>query len=424
MPRLHDLLHHPRRLWLRRALYQIHLWGGVFAALYILLIGLSGSALVFRDEIEHALEKPLLDPASVSGPTVDILSVAERLRAAYPNYPLAGVMNPLPPHHPTVRGYLRDGERYIAIDVHPFTGQILGRVADGGFLPWLQDLHFNLLSGPTGRFLNGIGAACLLAMCLTGLVIWWPGISHWRRSLTIQPARQWKRLNWDLHSAAGFWSAAFLATWALSGIYFAWPGPFRDAVNRLSPVALANLPVPQHRPDAPGRSADPALMLREALQRSPGARLLSISFPANDQGYFRVFLARQHPPSYESADYHYFDPSTGRHLAVWHRGGDESAGDAFLSWLGPLHFGTFGGEGAPGIAVKLLWTLLGLAPPLLAVTGLLMYWNRYLGKKWHAARRPSHPLATAAGPLIRTAPSTRSAGTSALPTPRNSPGSP
>jgi uncharacterized iron-regulated membrane protein len=50
-----------------------------------------------------------------------------------------------------------------------------------------------------------------------------------------------------------------------------------------------------------------------------------------------------------------------------------------VSLLAPLHFGT-----AYGTGVKILWALLGILLPLLAITGTLMYWNRYLSKKWRA----------------------------------------
>ena len=44
-------------------------------------------------------------------------------------------------------------------------------------------------------------------------------------------------------------------------------------------------------------------------------------------------------------------------------------------WITRLHFGQFNG------VTEVLWTLLGLAPAILAVTGALMWWNRFLSKK-------------------------------------------
>lgn len=380
----------------RRWIFQVHLWVGVVLALYVLLIGVTGASLVFRDEMEHAVTPKRVDPSVLrGGPLADPSQTAQRMRQAYPGRTLTFLAYPTPPDHLTIRGFLRKDESVLVVEAHPVTGQLLHAEVDDGFLHWLQDLHFNLLSGRTGRIVNGIGAAGLLVMATTGLIIWWPGINRWRRAIRIDTSRRWKRLNWDLHSATGFWTAALLATWGISGVYFAWPLQFGAAVNAISPVSLGKL----GKPDASkkGQAPPPALstVLADARRRTPDSKLLGVAFPIEDRGYLRVFLARETPLSYDTADYHYFDPFNGKHLGVLRRGLDESAGDTFLAWLAMLHFGTFGGHGWPGVAVKVLWVLLGLAPATLAATGLLMYWNRYLSKKAPLYWKRSAPLRSA-----------------------------
>lgn len=49
------------------------------------------------------------------------------------------------------------------------------------------------------------------------------------------------------------------------------------------------------------------------------------------------------------------------------------SGDDFLEWLARIHFGR-----AYGTSVKWLWTILGLVPAVLFVTGAMMWWNRVL----------------------------------------------
>jgi uncharacterized iron-regulated membrane protein len=51
-------------------------------------------------------------------------------------------------------------------------------------------------------------------------------------------------------------------------------------------------------------------------------------------------------------------------------------GDQVLYWLAQAHFGRFA-----GVPVKIIWTIVGLAPATLLVTGLLMWWKRVL-KPW------------------------------------------
>jgi uncharacterized iron-regulated membrane protein len=48
-----------------------------------------------------------------------------------------------------------------------------------------------------------------------------------------------------------------------------------------------------------------------------------------------------------------------------------TAGDIVMAWLSPLHVGSFGGA-----IVGVAWLILGFAPPLLFVTGFVMWWVR------------------------------------------------
>src|SRR5579862_6249444 len=47
-------LYHPETLRAHRALFQVHLWVGMLAAMYVMLMSLSGSMLVFRDQLESS----------------------------------------------------------------------------------------------------------------------------------------------------------------------------------------------------------------------------------------------------------------------------------------------------------------------------------------------------------------------------------
>lgn len=103
------------------------------------------------------------------------------------------------------------------------------------FIQWIVRLHATLLAGATGRTVNGIGGASLTLLCLTGAIIWWPGVKHWRRSLTVSWGAHFPRINWDVHSALGFWCFFFVLLWGVSGVYFAFPHWF-DALLLIDPA--------------------------------------------------------------------------------------------------------------------------------------------------------------------------------------------
>src|ERR1700748_3190766 len=76
-------LHHPRKLWLRRALFQIHLWVGLLLTIYIVVIALTGSVLVFRNELSRTQLPRTLHPYDARR-VVSVADVVARFHAAYP----------------------------------------------------------------------------------------------------------------------------------------------------------------------------------------------------------------------------------------------------------------------------------------------------------------------------------------------------
>ena len=45
-------------MWLRRASFQIHLWIGLAIGLYIVVLSVTGSALVYRNELDRYFATP------------------------------------------------------------------------------------------------------------------------------------------------------------------------------------------------------------------------------------------------------------------------------------------------------------------------------------------------------------------------------
>lgn len=375
----------PRRVWWRRAMFQVHLWAGIALCLYTVVIGITGSILVFESEIEHAAYTRLWHASNGSAPSAPeaaFVRAVEKVRHIYAGYQVTVAY---PPDHAddNFELFVRRGDavRYVFVDAS--TGNIVGDIDPAhSWLIWITDLHFHLLMGKTGLLLNGIGSAGLLVLCLSGIVIWWAGIRNWARGLKVNLHSGWKRINYDLHSVFGFWTLAIVFMWAFTGVYFVWPRPIESAVNLVSSVSSSRPPAFTVPPRAAAATTDLQAMIRAAEHTSPSAAFAGAFFPANNKAPLTLLMARGAQRNFSQMDYLYFDPSTGRQLAVWHRGVNTTWGSKFIFWLGPLHFGYYWGT-----AVEILWAAFGCALPLLAITSLIMYWNRYLGKRWKAARQ-------------------------------------
>ena len=295
MARAASWLRHPQGVWLRKALFQVHLWTGLGVGLYIVVISVTGSVLVYRGELRRLFDpQPRL--VEISGPRLSEAALIEVTRRAYPDHDTIKVWtNPDDQNHAVTMSVGRDGGARQQLFFDPYAGEYLGYALPAGWrlTSWLLDLHDNLLAGETGRAVNGAGAVLLVLLGVTGTIIWWSGIQSWRRGLIVDVRANWRRLNWSLHSALGFWTLLFIFTWGITGISLAFPAPFSAVVDYLEPVDEEN-----------------------------------------------------------------FDPRVG---------------DNVLYWLAYLHFGRFGGW-----STKLVWAVVGLMPPVMFVTGAVMWWNRVI----------------------------------------------
>jgi uncharacterized iron-regulated membrane protein len=230
----------PQAVWLRKAIFQIHMWAGIGVGLYVLVVSITGSIVVYSNELYVAATRaPIIVPPSGPALTDDELTTAAT--RANPGYTVIGIergKNPNQAVNISLGG--RGGRRDRLIN--PYTGADLGDAVPLGIrvVSKLLELHDDLLGGKTGRSINGFGALLLVVLSLTGIVVWWPGIKSWRRSLTVHRRVGWRRFMWDLHSMIGFWAIGFVVLFAVSGIYLGNPQMFQDLADWIQPPTAAN----------------------------------------------------------------------------------------------------------------------------------------------------------------------------------------
>ncbi|MGD0893911.1 MAG: PepSY-associated TM helix domain-containing protein [Terracidiphilus sp.] len=371
MPLLHDVVHHPRKLFLRRALFQIHLWAGILLSLYVVIIALTGAILVFEDELTATTlpaRLSLYNPAQ----TASIPTVMAQFQRAYPGARVSDIDTPWPriPAY-RLRAVSATGHEFSLV-ADPVTAALQAQPET--WVNWMHDLHVLLLLGSAhGEQVNGVGAAILLLLSVTGILLWWQGLKNWMRGLTVDLRRNWRRINFDAHHAIGFWTLAIVLWWSISGVYFGWYKQFGSIVNAISPLqGMAPPPLP-----APLSSGSQRASLAEvlaAVQRaSPQGRLFSISDPSLSGTLVYAQMDLRAPADFSHRDIVAIDTTNARVLSIWHYGQNRSAGDWFMWCMHPLHFGTLWGFG-----FKVTWFVLGLSLAVLSATGVIMYWNRYL----------------------------------------------
>jgi uncharacterized iron-regulated membrane protein len=384
-------LRSPQRVFLRRAIFQIHLWTGVLLAIYAIVIGLTGSALVFKDQIEHATQPSLYHVAS--GPRQATLDdTVRRIQSAHPGW-IAFALRDFDQREQATTVLLRAtaGEQtpnYRMVSFNPYTGEVLfDRLRYAGMLGWMSNLHVYLLSGETGLLVSGWMGLGLLLLCLSGLILWWPGVQRWASALVMHRRASWRRLNLDLHTVVGFWTSVGLMVVIFTGVDFAFPGPVGNMIEvatfgSLSARAatsdvLKRIPPPSNGPII---SIDQAVAAAyRALPK--GAPPGYLQMPSRPDSPYRVTGYYTGSAPYSQLVRISLDPHTGELLASSDTR-QQTRGLRLEQYFVTVHFGSFAGNGVVGTLVKILWVLLGITPTLLAVTGLIMYWNRKLRPAW------------------------------------------
>jgi uncharacterized iron-regulated membrane protein len=230
----------PQRVWLRRAIFQAHLWSGIILGLYIFLMSVTGSVLVYRNELYRAATPDRIF-LNGSGPRLTDGQLAAAARRVYPGFTVTKITPGFTVNQP-VEVSLSRGNKIKKRLFDQWSGRDLRDSVPLGIwlVSRLLDLHDNLLAGQTGLTVNGVGAFALLALAMTGTAIWWPGIRTWRRSLTLHRGLGWRRWTWHAHSMIGFWSLGFTLVFGISGVYLCFPQPFQDFADWLEPLTAAN----------------------------------------------------------------------------------------------------------------------------------------------------------------------------------------
>lgn len=369
-----SFLSHPRSVWWRKTAFQIHLWAGVIFGLYFLAISISGSALVFERELMN--DAPTLKSVSAETKWTSYGTLIEAGKKANRKADLQSI--DLRSHERRlVTATFKSGDERRVVYFDRQTGQEIGHTnleQNHRVLTFMEQFHNELLGGRRGAIANGVGGLLLFLICITGIILWWPGKRIWKRALTVNWRANWRRMNFDLHSAVGFWTLIVITMWAITGAYFIFP----SAIQK--PLRLFVQPATAKRSKwIPGQellSID--TYLKQAVKTFPHERLAYLYMDVfRPGGQVTVFLSQDPAvPLTLQEDIVYLDPATAD--VLWtERSRQWSTTEKILMASYSVHFGDFAGTTS-----KVLWLVLGLSLTLLTITGYVMWWNRLLRKKW------------------------------------------
>lgn len=379
-----------RRVWLR-----LHLYLGLSVGALLVVVGLTGSALVFMNELDAWLNPDLLavtaplQNGAVHRPVVDILTVAKQV--VEPQSRILAIMGPYGPEGVFSVSFEQPDETQRRVFVDPYRAIVTGvrhfrtrEVVPAYLIEAIFQLHFTLLSGETGQTILAIGALLLLVSIVTGLILWWPLTSQRRQAFAIRFPTNPVRFMFDVHKTFSLYTCLVLGAVLLSGVSMNLNKPFVRVTQWFSPTTR----------DVPGRlvsGADagrspigPVRAYEIATSRYPGGDLYGIFPPSKPTGVYLVSHRRVPGLSaFGSERWVAIDQYSGAVLAVRAPDTRRTAGETFLAWQWPLHSGQ-----AFGMTGRLLVLASGLASLVIYVTGVLMWWRKSRAWQREQARQP------------------------------------
>ncbi|MBO3459281.1 PepSY-associated TM helix domain-containing protein [Aetokthonos hydrillicola] len=359
----------------RNFVFILHRFFGLTVGLIMIVVGVTGSLLVFQNEISYQLEHRLYGHIAPQEQQVTPDSVLNAVKAAHisqKDLTLDRLYIPSEPGSFYKVSLLSSNNQRIEDLINPYTGIIVGEsVWDNTLFGITAKLHQALLAGNTGTIIVGIGALVLFILCVTGIILW-PGWRKLDTGFKIKWNAHPKRMNFDIHKVAGIACGVFLALTSFTG--FCWN--FRSFADSMIHIATftPQQPKPVSHPIANKSPLELSTLLQKADAALPFALTTTIYLPHKPEEAFKVRKKLPRETGTFGSSYVYLDQYTGEVVKLIN-GLRLSRAELLWKSLKPLHMGTFG-----GLPTRILYIFVGFAPLFLFVTGFRMWWYRKKGK--------------------------------------------
>ncbi|MDM5295258.1 PepSY-associated TM helix domain-containing protein [Peribacillus simplex] len=361
---------------IRRIIAKIHLWLSMLAGVFIVLIGLTGSLLVFEPELNSILHPNLYKVTE--GKKVTYQQAVQVISESHPKGQIERIYTP---SEPNARGVylfrLKEGEEQQSIYVNPGTGYINGTLGDKALFNQIKEFHEQLLLKDfNGEKIIGAIGFIFFFITLSGVYLWWPGIKKLARGFIMRSNANPYVRQFDLHKVIGGFSIPFLLVVSLTGalfvydeMIFSWFGAKAKVMPPEERLISKTIPTGKLPLDE---------LLNRAEKAIPQGKLMQVRMPekverGTPEGAVEFRLSRSYDPGKGNVKV-WLDQYSGK--VVGKLDPHVNSGLIYQTWHLPLHTGSFG-----GLITKILYTIGGLTPSILMFTGVYMWSYKKKNKK-------------------------------------------
>ncbi len=353
---------------MRKLLLRVHLWLGVAAGLFLIVLGLTGSIIAFEGDVDHWLhpriwyvsgDRPLSEGALVA-------AVEQRVTPAR-----VGAIEIPRQRNLAQRMSLTDG---TSVTVNPYTGAILSRLKrptrTDRILGQIHQLHLRLAPNPqqnswapAGKIIVSYAGLILCILAPTGLFLW---LKTKRGSIKWQKA-SWFRRCFDLHLAIGVWAGCFLFVAGFTGILIGFESG-EKAIYSLTHSARPKFgPRPQSVPQSGAAPIGVDRAIEIARAALPPGAVDTILLPTTPKAAYDVIVRVPEETSGSPHSDAVIDQYTGKVLQSRNFLTD-SQGYRWIRFNRSIHTGDFG-----GLAGHILMSLTSLLLVAMVMTGFVIW---------------------------------------------------
>jgi len=398
----------------------LHRWSGLAMGGFLVIVGLTGSVLAFKEELDIWLNPDLMTVPIRDMSLLDPLQLREKAEALEPRIRVDGVSLARAPGRAMSISFApridpQTGKPFELpfneMFLDPYTGEKLGEretcavsLAKENIICFIYRIHTSLAlpasAGALGVYLLGGTALiwtidCFVSFYLTfpmrrrdsassSLKSWW---GRWKPAWLIKLGAGAYRINFDIHRAFGLWTFVMLFVFAWSSVFFnlnfVYTPVMSLAFDMTLPTTLTDLETPLE---------SPALSWREALSRGRelvkeageqhGFTTLSEQYFGLDRakGVYTYMIRSSRDFGRRGDTVVAFDANSGVFKSLT-AASTVTTGWVVTQWLASLHMAQIFGR-----PMQVLVCAMGFVITALSVTGVVIWWKKRAARIFRSQR--------------------------------------
>ncbi len=351
---------------------KLHLWLGLISAPIVFFVCITGTIIVFSDEIMDLSAGNARYVNEVKDTRLETQELINILKKQYPDRwnPSYMVTYRNPNRSVRLNCYSpKDGLHMMYMN--PYTGEILKDDRCIHFFYVTAHLHASLLLHKPGEWIIDIAAIIFLLELLSGLILWWPKTwnkKHRQASFNIKWKSSAKRINYDLHKVLGFYSLGLCIIITVTGLIIAFKPIAAFTTNSFGGDSEVNLrQVMANSIDSTKQAVDVNIVIEKAFEKYPDKKQLQLYTYWNDKwGYYAMHVADKIGlKSAMNSEFEVYDKYTGNEATQFET---LKVNQEIENVFWTLHMGNY-----MGIWGKILTFIAGLIASMLPITGFIIW---------------------------------------------------